>query len=86
MEYEWDEAKRQANIEKHLIDFSAALHFEWEDATIFEDTRKNYQERRFVAYGYIHQRLVAMVYTMRGDTVRIISLRKANQREVKRYG
>ena len=86
MQYEWDEMKRQINIEKHGVDFAAMQAFEWEKAEFFEDVRHNYAESRFVAYGCIHGRMVAVVYTMRGDTVRIISLRKANKREVAQYG
>ncbi len=60
--------------------------FDWERAVIFEDDRFEYGETRFVAYGRIRGRLVAVVYTLRGDAVRIISLRKANSREEQRYG
>jgi len=84
--YEWDDTKRKVNLARHGIDFAAIKSFEWEDATIFEDQRKDYNEKRMVAYGYIKGRLVAVVYTERKTTSRIISLRKANSREVKRYG
>jgi len=84
--YEWDVAKRKTNLVRHGIDFAAIEFFEWEAATIFEDRRKDYNEKRMVAYGYIKGRLVAVVYTERKTTRRIISLRKANSREVKRYG
>jgi len=84
--YEWNDAKRKINLAKHGIDFAAIESFEWETATIFEDRRKNYDEKRMVAYGYIKGRLVAVVYTEGKDTRRIISLRKTNSREVKRYG
>jgi len=86
MRYEWDETKREANIARHGIDFAAIEFFEWPAATVFEDRRKDYSEKRMVAYGYIKGRLVAVVYTERKATLRIISLRKANSREVKRYG
>jgi len=86
MHYEWDNAKREANLARHGIDFVAIEFLEWETATIFEDQRKDYSEKRMVAYGYIKGRLVAVVYTERKTTRRIISLRKANSREVKRYG
>ena len=87
MAYEWDEGKRQINLEKHGIDFSAIHSFGWECATIFEDLRMDYDEPRMVAYGNIKGRLVVVVYTQRGDeTIRVISMRKANKREVSRYG
>jgi len=86
MLYEWDEAKRQINMEKHGIDFAAIEQFGWESATIFADQRMAYAEPRMVAYGYIVGRLIVVVYTMRHDVIRLISMRKANQREVNRYG
>jgi len=86
MQYAWDEEKCKVNIEKRKLDFAAIQYFGWDDAVIFEDIRRDYSEARFVAYGYIHARLMVVVYTMRGDTVRIISLRKANKREVTNYG
>jgi len=85
MQYEWDETKRQINIEKHAFDFVDMEFFNWEDAHVFEDVRHKYEELRFIAYGYIRARLVVVVYTMRGDAVRVISLRKANKREVIQY-
>lgn len=56
-----------------------------ETAVVCEDTRKEYAEQRFEATGYIGDRLHVMVYCLRSDSVRVISLRKANAREVKRY-
>jgi len=84
--YEWDDAKRKTNFAKHGIDFAAIESFEWETATIFEDRRKDYNEKRMVAYGYIKSRLVAVVYIENKDAHRIISLRRTNNREVKKYG
>jgi uncharacterized DUF497 family protein len=59
--------------------------FEWETAVVREDTRRQYAEQRFEATGYIGQRLHVMIYCLRSDTVLVISLRKANYREEKRY-
>jgi uncharacterized protein len=84
-QYTWDEEKRAANLRNHGIDFAAASDFDWETALEFEDTRRNYGERRLVAYGKIASRLYVMVWTPRDETVRIISLRKANAREIDRY-
>ena len=55
------------------------------DALILEDTRKEYPERRFQALGYIGDRLHMLVFTPRNSKVHVISLRKANPREVRRY-
>lgn len=53
---------------------------------VFLDNRHDYGEDRYVAYGYVEDRLFVCVFTIRADTYHIISLRKANQREVARYG
>ena len=74
MEYEWDEAKRAANIAKHDIDFEALI-----------EQSPQSGEMRYAATGYVGQRLHQMVFTMRGERVRIISLRKAHWKEVEEY-
>ena len=81
--YEWNEDKRRANLEKHGIDFSAVYDFDWATATFLPDDRSG--EYRTKAYGLIEERLHLLVYTVRGDRTRIISLRKGNSREVRRY-
>lgn len=55
------------------------------DALIVEDIRRTYSERRFQALGYIGDRLHMLVFTPRDGKVHVISLRKANRREVGRY-
>jgi uncharacterized DUF497 family protein len=84
--YEWDEAKRQKNVAKHGVDFPAIESFEWETALVIPDNRKNYGELRSLAYGLIGRRLYCATFTVRGTNIRIISLRKANDKEVERYG
>ena len=59
---------------------------DWVSAVILEDVRKDYGERRFRVFGYIGERLYAVVFTSREDAVHVISFRKANSREVKNYG
>lgn len=85
MKYEWDEDKRVANLAKHGVDFIGAQEFNWERALVIPDTRRHYGEPRFRAQGPIHGRLHELVFTPRGNVVRIISLRKANPREVHEY-
>ena len=85
MQYEWDEGKRQQTINERGIDFADAERFQWDTANITIDDRFDYQEQRFVATGILDGRLHIMAFTMRGETVRIISLRKANKREVRDY-
>lgn len=85
MHYEHDPAKLAANVAKHGVWFSAADDFEWETAQLEVDSRRCYGETRFTAVGLIGARLFVLTFTLRGNAVRIISLRKANRREVQRY-
>ncbi len=81
----WDEKKRAANIRKHGVDFAACERFNFAMAATVVDDRRNYGEVRYRALGPIAGRLHAVVYTRRGDQVRIISMRKANAREIENY-
>jgi uncharacterized DUF497 family protein len=81
----FDAAKNVRNIATRGISFEQALAFEWDRALIVEDTRKDYGERRFQAIGLIAERLHVLVFTPRSGRTRVISLRRANKREVKRY-
>ena len=85
MRFEWDEAKRAANIAKHGVDFTAVVDFEWEAALVRPDTREGYGELREVALGFIGARLHSVVFTERDDVVRVISLRKATKKETMFY-
>lgn len=86
MRYQWDEAKRVDNLEKHRIDFTAIDRFDWGASVAKPDLRQPYGgETRIVAYGPLDGRLHVVVYTRRGDARRIISLRKANRREQATY-
>lgn len=85
MNYEFDQAKGESNLGKHGLSLADAEDFEWETAIVREDTRKQYAEQRFEAIGYIGERLHVMIYCLRNDAIRIISLRKANKREETRY-
>ena len=84
MRYEWDEGKRAANFAKHGIDFCEAEHFDWQTALEARDTRFDYGEERWIALGMLGRRLHVLIYTIRQDALRLISLRRANPRE-KRY-
>lgn len=81
----FDAAKNERNIASRGISFEVAEQFEWDTAMIAEDLRKEYGERRFQALGFIAGRLHAMVFTPRAGKVHVISLRKANRREMRRY-
>lgn len=81
----FDPAKDAANVAKHGVSLSEAEGFEWETAVTWPDSRKDYDERRMAGIGYIGRRLFYVAFVDRNDNRRIISLRKANTREVNRY-
>lgn len=85
MLFEFDESKNTANLKKHGISLSDAALLDWNDLFIEPDARYDYGEQRFIAYGLLNGRLHAMVFTKRAGGPRIISLRKANRRERKKY-
>ena len=82
---EWDEAKRISNTGLHGVDFQSTDDLDWESARYMPDLRRNYAEGRILADALIGNRLPAMVFTIRKSGLRIISLRKANNREIDRY-
>ncbi|CCI03375.1 conserved hypothetical protein [Microcystis aeruginosa PCC 9443] len=85
MEYQWDEAKRLTNLRKHGIDFAdVPTVFDGNILTV-EDERYNYGERRFVTFGLLQGRVIAIVHTEREDQTRIISARKATKYEQRTY-
>lgn len=83
--YEWDEVKRQRNLRDHDVDFEEAYGFDWDTADMHPDQRYHYDEERFYAYGLINYRIYRMSYTLRGDKIRIINLRRAERHEEKDY-
>lgn len=85
MEFEWDEAKHQSNLERHGLDFEDAGLVFTDEAYVIEDTRQDYGEKRFILLGPLFERLVIIVFTVRDERIRIISMRKANQREQEYY-
>jgi uncharacterized DUF497 family protein len=85
LDISFDPAKSLRNEAERGLPFSLVLQMEWNTALIKEDLRRDYGERRFQLLGHIHGRLHAMVFTLRDDKAHVISLRKANAREVKHY-
>jgi uncharacterized DUF497 family protein len=83
--YDWDEAKRADNLAKHGIDFAVVEGFEWDSALMAADGRRDYGELRYSAFGLIEEHLFNLVFTPRAGKVRVISLRRANRREVRHY-
>jgi uncharacterized DUF497 family protein len=82
---EWDDGKRAANLARHGVDFIDALRFDWDNAQLTPDTRRDYGELRVIAVGRIGRRMHVLVFAPRAEAIRIISRRKANDREIRRY-
>jgi uncharacterized protein len=81
----FDPAKNEANIQLRQLAFTLVEELDWSSALIVEDERKDYGEKRFQVLGFIADRLHAVVFTPRRGKIHVISLRKANVREVKQY-
>lgn len=85
MQFEWDESKRISNLRKHGIDFlDIPPIFDGFILTV-EDARFDYGEERFVTFGLLQGRVVAVVHTESEDYIRIISARKATKYEQQTY-
>jgi uncharacterized DUF497 family protein len=85
MELDFDPAKNAANIRDRGLPFSLVEGFEFETALIWQDIRKIYPEVRFSALGLISDRIYSLVFTETPMGIRVISFRKANEREVRHY-
>jgi uncharacterized protein len=83
MRYDWDDKKRASNLAKHGVDFRSVEAFEWDVAQIAASLSSS--EPRLVAIAPIERRLHVLVYSVERRIVRVVSLRKANKREVIRY-
>jgi uncharacterized DUF497 family protein len=85
LELEWDEVKRQWTLDNRRLDFADVQRFDHDSVITVPDLRKDYGEQRFNAYGYLHGDLTTYCFTWRVGRMRIISMRKANDRERKSY-
>jgi len=84
--FEWDEEKAERNQAKHFVSFSfAARAFDDEHQVTVIDNRYDYGETRYITLAKIENRLYIIAFTLRSSNIRLISARKANQKEVKRY-
>ena len=81
----FDPAKDEANIAKHGVSLRLAEEMDLASAFVRQDNRRDYQETRFNAYGYVDGRLYALTFTVRGADVRAISLRRARTKELIRW-
>ena len=85
MKIEFDPSKRQAILESRGLDIARAAEVFDGDTITIEDDRKDYGETRLFSIGFFDGRMIVMVWTPRGATRRIISMRKANDREKALY-
>ena len=85
MNVEFDPTKDAANITKHGVSLALARHIKWNNVLCMPDRRRDYGEMREIGFAVIDRRLHVVVFVQRGEVIRIISLRKANRREVKLY-
>jgi uncharacterized DUF497 family protein len=83
--FAFDPARDAINRAKHGLSLSEAARLDWSRVLAKLDTRTNYGERPQTGYGPIGRRLYCVVFVDQGETLRIISLRKANNREIDRY-
>jgi uncharacterized protein len=85
MNIEFDPAKDVVNQKKHGVSLACASELEWDTALTWKDERKDYGEDRLCALVIMDDRLYFVAFVPRDKKRRIISLRKANVREVNRY-
>ena len=85
MNIEFDPAKDAANIAKHGVSLTLAAKIKWSDVLCAPDIRRDYGEVREIGFALIERRLYVVVFVQRSAVMRIISLRKANSREVSLY-
>ena len=85
LEIAFDARKSEANAVSRGLPFGLVAEFNWTTALVVADARHAYPEPRFLAHGLIADRLHAVVFTPIVEGVRVISFRKANAREMRRY-
>ena len=79
LEFEWNEDKRNATLEKHGLDFVDAVKIFKGDVLTARSPHEG--EERWIAIGLLEGTLIAVIYTLRGDIYRIITARRARQKE-----
>ena len=86
IDFEWDEIKAAANVHRHAVPFEYATRIFLDEHRLDEvDDRHDYGETRRMTLGRIEERVFIVVYTVRAHVIRLISARKANGRETRRY-
>ena len=85
LSFEWDEVKRQFNVQKHRIDFPLAATGFFGPIVEEIDDREDYGEERVVALGLASSTVLRVTFTRRGDAIRIISAQKASRHDQEIY-
>ena len=85
MQIEFDDGKDQANQDKHRLSLAFAVELDWENSLVWVDARKEYGEIRMIALAPSTGILYYVAFVDRDEVRRIISLRRANRREVNHY-
>lgn len=85
MRITFDAVKREKTLRERGLDFARARVLFDGLAITLPDQRQDYGEPRFITAGWLDERLVVLVWTPRGRARRIISMRKANEREIDKY-
>ena len=85
MEFEWDEAKHAKTLRDRGIGFDDGARIFAGPVLIWEDARREYGEGRFRGVGETNGDILHVVFTWRGDAMRIISVRRANRRETEAW-
>lgn len=86
MRIEFDPVKDLANQAKHGLSLADAAAFELADAVVEVDDRKDYGETRYRAFGRMEGQAYCLVFTFTNAAVRVISFRRAHEKEMRRYG
>lgn len=85
MKIKFDQAKRDKTLQERGLDFARAKEVFSGPFLNLQDLRFDYSEQRFITFGWLDYHLVVVVWTPRGEVRRIISMRYANDREIKKY-
>ena len=82
---EFDPRKSERNARERGLPFERAADFDWEDAVVIADVRRDYGETRLVAAGFLDGRLHMLCFIRIPHGIRVVSLRRASKREVLEY-
>lgn len=83
--FTWDDAKNASNKAKHGLSFESVYDFDWTNDIIIDRSRHADGEKRYAAVALLQGKLHTVIFTMRGNDIRVISLRRANAKEERAY-